>query len=114
MYHRGQVLTERLNIVQLERAHALGHYDGTMNEEKRERLTGHPSDYGSRTLADEEKEEQQRTERGEIERTADGDPLTDRGIADSAISSDVRSDDLQGDTDFESTNADSAKLADGQ
>jgi hypothetical protein len=79
-----------------------------MSEEKRERLVGHPSDYGGRTLADEEA--QSRSERGEIERTADGDPLTDRGIADSAISRDARSDDLQGDNDFEKTNADSAKL----
>ena len=41
-------------------------------------LVGHPSDYGSRTLADEER---QRTERGEIGRTADGDPLVERGTA---------------------------------
>jgi hypothetical protein len=78
-----------------------------MNEEKRERLVGHPSDYGGRTLAGEERE---LNERGEIERTADGDPLTDRGIAESAVSRDVRSDDLQGDNDFESTNAQSGKL----
>jgi hypothetical protein len=52
-----------------------------MSKDKRENLTGHPSDYGSRTLDDLEKQ----SERGEVERTADGDPLTDRGIADSAI-----------------------------
>jgi hypothetical protein len=79
--------------------------------EKPERLTGHPSDYGSRTLADEER---QRTERGEVDRTADGDPLMDSGIADSAISRDQRSDDLQGDTDFDKTNADSAQLLQSQ
>jgi hypothetical protein len=82
-----------------------------MSEEKRERLTGHPSDYGSRTLADEEKT---RSERGEVERTADGDPLTDRGIAESAISHDMRSDDLQGDSDFDKTNADSEDLLEDQ
>jgi hypothetical protein len=48
-------------------------------------LVGHPSDYGSRTLADEER---QRTERGEIGRTADGDPQVERGTADSAVSRD--------------------------
>jgi hypothetical protein len=49
-------------------------------------LVGHPSDYGSRTLADED--DRQRTERGEIGRTADGEPREDRGTADSAISRD--------------------------
>lgn len=53
-----------------------------MNKDKREHLVGHPSDYGSRTLEDLEKQ----SERGEVERTADGDPLTDRGTAESAIS----------------------------
>lgn len=53
-----------------------------MNDSKRERLIGHPSDYGGRTL---EEEELERNER-ELDRTADGDPLTDRGTADSAIS----------------------------
>lgn len=50
-----------------------------MDKQKREKdLVGHPSDYGSRTLSDEER---QRTERGEIGRTADGDPLVERGTA---------------------------------
>ena len=40
---------------------------------ERERLTGHPSDYGGRTLEDEERA-----------RTADGEPLNDRGSVDSA------------------------------
>lgn len=62
--------------------------------EKRENLTGHPSDYGSRTL--------------EQQRTADGDPLIDRGSADDP--EETRSDDLQGDTDFQQTNADPEKL----
>lgn len=52
------------------------------NEKKRD-LVGHPSDYGSRTLDDEER---QRIERGEIGRTADGDPSVERGTADSAVS----------------------------
>ncbi len=52
-----------------------------MSEKPRERLIGHPSDYGGRTLEEEERE------RGE--RTADGDPLTDLGTADSAISRDT-------------------------
>ena len=75
-----------------------------MNEKQRERLVGHPSDYGGRNLADEERE---LAERGEIERTADGDPLTDRGIADSAMSREGRSDDLQRDDDSESSSAQS-------
>ena len=62
-----------------------------MNDRDKEKLVGHPSDYGSRTLADEEQEQ----------RTADGEPRVERGTADSAITSD----DLQGDTDFEKTNA---------
>jgi hypothetical protein len=78
-------------------------------------LVGHPSDYGSRTLA-----EKERAERGEIGRTADGDPRIERGTADSAVSRDassdsaqvVRSDDLQGDTDFDRTNADADRLLD--
>jgi hypothetical protein len=69
-----------------------------MNDRDKEKLVGHPSDYGSRTLGDAEQEQ----------RTADGEPRVERGTADSAISheaQDVRSDDLQGDTDFEKTNA---------
>lgn len=75
-----------------------------MNDPDKEKLVGHPSDYGSRTLADAVQEQ----------RTADGEPRVERGTADSAIShdsstgseqADVRSDDLQGDTDFEKTNA---------
>jgi len=54
---------------------------------------GHPSDYGSRTLAQPDaeqadEEDRQRTERGEIGRTADGEPREYRGTADSAISRD--------------------------
>lgn len=52
-----------------------------MSKDKREHLVGHPSDYGSRTIDDLEEQE-----RGEVERTADGDPLDDRGTAGSAIS----------------------------
>ena len=55
-----------------------------MDKREEKDLVGHPSDYGSRTLADEE--DRQRTERGEIGRTADGEPREDRGTADSAIS----------------------------
>lgn len=44
-------------------------------------LTGHPSDYGSRTLEDEER---LRAEHGKTNRTADGEPLTERGTAPSA------------------------------
>lgn len=51
-----------------------------MEKRKHEDLAGHPSDYGSRTLADED--DRQRTERGEIGRTADGEPLVDRGSVD--------------------------------
>ena len=51
-----------------------------MDKRKHEDLVGHPSDYGSRTLADED--DRQRTERGEIGRTADGEPLVDRGSVD--------------------------------
>lgn len=40
-----------------------------------------------------------------IERTADGDPLEDLGIARTAEEREKRSDDLQGDDDFEETNA---------
>ena len=79
-----------------------------MSEREKRDLTGHPSDYGSRTL---ESEERERMERGEIGRTADGDELIERGTADSAISRETRSDNLQGDTDFEKTNADADKLA---
>ena len=60
-------------------------------QEKNERdLTGHPSDYGSRTLAGETSE---RTEHGEIGRTADGEPRVERGTAESAISRDKHNDD---------------------
>jgi hypothetical protein len=56
-----------------------------MSDSKREKLTDHPSDYGGRTLAgDEANSKQQQAE----ERTADGDPLTDRGTADSALNDD--------------------------
>jgi hypothetical protein len=55
-------------------------------KQKEQGLVGHPSDYGSRTLADED--ERQRTERGEIGRTADGEPRIERGTADSAVSRD--------------------------
>lgn len=52
-----------------------------MDKRNREiKLTGHPSDYGSRTLSDEE--EKERNERGEIGRTADGEPRVERGTAD--------------------------------
>lgn len=51
-----------------------------MDKRKGEDLAGHPSDYGSRTLADED--DRQRTERGEIGQTADGEPLEDRGSVD--------------------------------
>jgi hypothetical protein len=59
-----------------------------MNErnEKDDKFVGHPSDYGSRTLADED--DRQRTERGDIGRTADGEPRVERGTADSAVSRD--------------------------
>jgi hypothetical protein len=60
-----------------------------MHKHNENDLVGHPSDYGSRTLAGEE-EDRQRTERGEIGRTADGEPREDRGTADSAISHDDR------------------------
>lgn len=63
-----------------------------MHDEEREHLVGHPSDYGGRTLADEERE---MAEHGQIDRTADGDPLTDRGIADSAVSREKRGGDPQ-------------------
>lgn len=58
-----------------------------MNERDKRDLVGHPSDYGSRTL---ENEERERMERGEIGRTADGDELVERGTADSAISRDPK------------------------
>lgn len=59
-----------------------------MHKHNKEDLTGHPSDYGSRTLAGED-DGRQRTEREEMDRTADGDPREDRGTADSAISRDT-------------------------
>jgi hypothetical protein len=47
--------------------------------------------------------------------TADGEPIEDRGIADSAIAGDTRrSEDMQGDDDFESTNATAEKLIEKQ
>lgn len=51
-----------------------------MNKDDERDLTGHPSDYGSRTL----EEERRRSERGETGGTADGEPLEERGTADSA------------------------------
>lgn len=51
-----------------------------MSDRDRENLTGHPSDYGSRTIEDAEQEQ----------RTADGEPRFDRGSADSAISHDAQ------------------------
>lgn len=57
-----------------------------MDKHNEKELVGHPSDYGSRTLADED--DRQRTERGDIGRTADGEPQEDHGTADSAISRD--------------------------
>ena len=57
-----------------------------MDKHEKRELTGHPSDYGSRTLAEQER---QRAERGETDRTADGDPREERGTADSAISRDT-------------------------
>lgn len=47
-----------------------------MHEHNDKDLTGHPSDYGSRTLEEEQAQEQ---------RTADGEPRVERGTADSAI-----------------------------
>ena len=40
-----------------------------MDEREKRNLVGHPSDYGSRTLAD----------------TGDGEPVVERGTADSAL-----------------------------
>ena len=51
-----------------------------MRKERERDLTGHPSDYGSRTLADEE------------QRTADGEPRVERGTAESAVSKDRQDD----------------------
>jgi hypothetical protein len=62
-----------------------------MTERNKNDLTGHPSDYGSRTLQQpdaEHEDDRQRSERGDIGRTADGEPWEDRGTADSAISHD--------------------------
>jgi hypothetical protein len=56
-----------------------------MDEHKKRHLIGHPSDYGSRTLADEERE---RDELADVGSTADGEPRVDRGTAESAISRD--------------------------
>ena len=54
-----------------------------MDKKKDRDLVGHPSDYGSRTLADEEPQD---TEPEDIGRTADGEPRIERGTAGSAIS----------------------------
>jgi hypothetical protein len=54
-----------------------------MDEKRHRDLVGHPSDYGSRTLAG---EESQQNESEDIGRTADGEPRVERGTADSAIS----------------------------
>jgi hypothetical protein len=67
-----------------------------MSDSKRENLTGHPSDYGGRTLAGEEANAKRSEQE---ERTADGDPLTDRGTADSAMNHDQRSDQLRDERD---------------
>jgi len=39
------------------------------------------------------------------DRTADGDPLEDRGTAETGLDHEKRADDLQGDDDFDQTNA---------
>ncbi len=57
-----------------------------MDKKNNDDLVGHPSDYGSRTLAEQER---RRAEQGETDRTADGDPREERGTADSAISRDT-------------------------
>lgn len=51
-----------------------------MDKHKHADLIGHPSDYGSRTLAD----EAERPQAGDSEnvRTADGEPLVDHGSVD--------------------------------
>ena len=59
-----------------------------MDKREEKDLVGQPSDYGSRTLAQPDEDDRQRTERGEIGRTADGEPREERGTADSAISRD--------------------------
>lgn len=64
--------------------------------EERERLIGHPSDYGGRTIEEEEQEA--------LQRTADGDPLVDRGSMPTQTG-EQRGDELQGDNDFDGTNA---------
>ena len=48
------------------------------NPQSEPNLTGDPSDYGSRTVEDEEQEQ----------RTADGEPRVERGTADSAADHD--------------------------
>lgn len=48
-----------------------------MHEHNDKDLTGHPSDYGSRTLEETEPKEQ---------RTADGEPRVERGTVDPAVS----------------------------
>ena len=48
------------------------------NPQNEPNLTGDPSDYGSRTVEDEEQEQ----------RTADGEPRVERGTADSAVDHD--------------------------
>ncbi len=54
-----------------------------MDEKNDRDLTGHPSDYGSRTLAD---DDSQSGEGEDIGRTADGEPRVERGTAGSATS----------------------------
>lgn len=58
-----------------------------MDNRDKEKLVGHPSDYGSRTLEDAEQEQ----------RTADGEPRVERGTADSAISHEAE--DVRGEPD---------------
>ena len=64
-----------------------------MDKRKERDLTGEPSDYGSRTLAD---RQEQRSEHGDIGRTADGEPRVERGTAGSAISHDEDEDNTGG------------------
>lgn len=44
------------------------------------------------------------------DRTADGEPLEDRGTAETGLDREKRADDLQGDDDFEQTNAKGEQL----
>lgn len=70
LYHPGQQVCDTCYALHTGGYSAAARRE--MNQE-RERLVGHPSDYGGRTLEDEE-----------IQRTADGEPLVDRGTAGSA------------------------------